>query len=140
MFNLRLLLPCTALLAGCLGDIVQPVPVAWEGELEAITPLSISGSLAAVSQGPSTDASIRLTGSEPGAEYEWRIRSGTCADPSGELVGNATSYPPLTANSAGTASAKALLDDPMLSGLEYHGIVSSAGESAPLACADLDEF
>lgn len=139
--RILLLLPGLMGLAGCLEDVVQPVPVAWEGDLFSIggVPTQVAGSVAALSQGSRARASIQITDAEPDTTYEWLVRRGTCGAPSSAIVGGRASYPPLTASASGAASADALLPEAMLSGSEFHGALFAAGESEPFACADLHQ-
>lgn len=79
--------------AACSIDLMQPAPSAWQART-----LLPGGSLAtaevlAASQFGNTEVTIQLDGAEPGVEYRWHIRRGTCEVP--DLVFGGTARYPL---------------------------------------------
>lgn len=128
-----------SLATGCSTDINLPETTAWEGTLISLDVTNpLRGSIAALSRGATTRASIQITNAEPAARYAWRIRSGSCDSP-GERVGGLAAYPDLTASATGSASDEAILSETLRPDGAYHAVVLEVPDSDRIiACGNLE--
>jgi hypothetical protein len=85
-----------------------------------------------------TAIAINLAGGQAGASHPWHVHRGTCAT-GGAIVGDITAYPVLRPNSAGAATATALIRVQLVPGEDYHvNVHRSPGELGEIvACGDL---
>lgn len=125
----------------CDSSIESALPTAWSADLAATESGSAGpvGTLSAVSQGIHIEAAIDLSRAEPGISYEWRIRSGSCAQPE-DTVGGVASYPVLDASGSGSASAQALLNETLDPGGGYHAVVFEAATMQTVSCGSLERI
>ena len=125
-------------LSGC-SDIVAPTRSGWEGELEPVPPAEVRGSVAVISQSGRSETSILITNAVPGETYSWRIRSGSC-DTSGDVVGGAAVYPPLSPDDTGEAEGQTTLSRELEPGNTYAALVflsPAVGDAELVACGEL---
>lgn len=121
-------------LPACVTDPPPPGQVAWETTLTGgIDHPEADGSAAAVSSGSSTQASIAMTGLDPG-EYSWGIFRGECAD-GGGILGAPEVYPVMTAAAEGDVTTDALIGHPMPREDRFFAEMRAA-DGALVACGD----
>lgn len=113
-------------------------PAEWNAE---VTPRAGSDVRANVRVGTApgqTAAAINLVGGQAGATHPWHVHRGTCAT-GGAIVGDPAAYPPLRPNSAGAATATALIRVQLVPGEDYHINVHQSPEALNqiIACGDL---
>lgn len=125
------------LTAGC-RDLVAPQSTAWEGELQAIGAEQLQGSVAIVSRSGRSETSIQIDQAEPGATYNWRVRSGSC-QVQGAVIGGEAVYAALVANSTGTAEGGAILSRELDADGAYAAWLSqnTGVEDVLVACGDI---
>ena len=125
--------------AGCADTNFQ-APVAFQAELTPSAGETISGSIAAVSQGRATEAGITVRLGQAGRVVGWEIRNGSCTTP-GERVGGRGAYPDLTGDNTGAANVeRTFINELMHPENRYHGVVVNAADrSVVLACANLEQ-
>lgn len=123
--------------AACIDSTFQP-PVAFQADLTPVGAETITGSVAAVSQGRASEAGITVRLGQAGRIVGWEIRLGTCAS-GGERLGGRGAYPDLTGDSSGGANVERTpINESMDADGRYHAVVVNAADrSVVLACANL---
>lgn len=127
------------LAAGC-ESAVEPVLLAWEGDLVASSPAGVTGSVAVATQFGRTDASVLISGAQSETTYGWRINTGNCASP-GAIVGGQAVYPDLETSAQGSASAETTFAELLEEDETYAARVyldAGAGAETVVGCADLE--
>lgn len=132
------LLALAALALTACSDAVDLGQTAWQAEL-SVGPEGLTGSVAAVSVGNRTEASIQLERAAPGERYDWRIHAGDC-EAAGAIVGGAAVYPRLVAGQDGRAEAETVLSQTLGAGPYAARVlhVLPDGAEQPAACAPLE--
>jgi hypothetical protein len=123
--------------AACIDTAFQE-PVAFQANLVPVGAETISGSVAAVSQGRASEAGITARLGQAGRMVGWEIRMGTCAS-GGERLGGRGAYPDLTGDATGAANVERTpINETMDADARYHAVVVNAADrSVVLACANL---
>ena len=127
-----------ALLLSACADLAANVPIALQGALLPTTAANVSGSVAAASAGPSTEAGIDVTGA-PNTVYGWQVNQGTCASP-GAMLGGLGNYPAVETDGAGAGRLqRTFIGAQLRRGARYHAvIVQESDRSVVLACGNLE--
>lgn len=87
-----------------------------------------------------TNATITVTGLQPGAVHPWHVHEGNCGS-GGRIVGNPSDYTPLTVGTDGTARGSALVMVRLEEARGYHVNVhlSPNQMETVIACGNLDD-
>jgi hypothetical protein len=115
------MLALALLAAGCSSPI-EPNETVWEAEIRPVAGTSlISGSAGAISDRHRrrTTAGIRIDGAPSGLALPWRIRSGRCGGPRGDILGAQVSYPDIMPDATGSDVRDAVLTQPMTASDSY---------------------
>lgn len=133
-------IPTLLLAMGC-SSVTEPEITLWEGNVLAVAPATVTGVVAAVSQFGRTQISIQIRLAEDGANYAWRVETGSCQNP-GTLQGGVALYPILVAGPTLTAEADATVPGQFSSGGAYIARVIQLGDGGAetlVACGSLLE-
>lgn len=106
-FSPILLLGTALFLSGCNEDPVDPDELdryVWEArdvQPNGASNLAFSGDGFIDAVGGIVDTGIRLTDAEPGTQYGWLIRSGTCGSDGDVLSNHPSAFPGFVVNGSG---------------------------------------
>ena len=125
-----------------LGVLPAPAPrPLWIGEIAGTPTVRPEASVAvAPSETPGwTHILVSIRNAQPGARYDWTVRSSACGDASGSMLGTADRYQPLIARADGSAAAEATVPVPTSRATSARYSVSLSGGASGDAgtCADL---
>jgi hypothetical protein len=132
------------LAGGCASrsSVAPPSPRVddWAGTLQPQGGSTIRGAVLLRTGHGQTGVSVTVAGARPGSQHPWHIRAGVCGS-SGPVVGAAAAYPVLQVNSAGDASASAVLDVQLTEGAAYYvNVQRSPSDTATIdACGELTQ-
>lgn len=83
-------------------------PRDWSATVQERGDSGVRANVRAASAPGQTAVSINLAGGQSNGTHPWHVHRGTCGNDQG-IVGDPGAYPPLRPNSAGAASATALI-------------------------------
>lgn len=126
-----------AVLGAACDSATDPGAHAWQAELAPQTSGGVSGTVAAVTQGGRTEASILIEDAEPETTYGWRINAGSCADEGG-ITGGQAVYPDVTTGATGTGTEETSFAELLDANGSYAARVFQPGNATVLACGDLE--
>lgn len=127
--------------ASACTDVTYNPPVAFRVELVSPEVGGISGAVAAVSQGRTTEAGIDLALPSEGFTVGWQISHGTCENP-GEIVGGVGQYRDITADEKRRAEVvRTFLSELLQPEGRYHAaVVDPEDRSIVLVCGNMDRI
>jgi hypothetical protein len=110
----------------------------WAATLTPRNSSNVRGTAGVQSAVVAAGVKISISGATPGASHPWHVHTGTCAN-SGGIVGSANSYPVLTVDTDGKASATATIGTSLSEGTAYSVNVhrSAADMGTIIACGEL---
>jgi hypothetical protein len=126
----------------CLAGACATVPIFeprdWSATVESRAGSDVRATVRAASAPGQTGVAINLAGGQSGATHPWHVHAGTCAS-GGGIVGDPAAYPALQPNSAGAASATAILRVQLVPGDSYHVNVHRSPQALDeiIGCGDL---
>lgn len=118
--------------------VAARMPMKWTATLAPQGDSKISGMASVTPAGGQSSATVSISGGTPNATYPWHVHAGKCGD-NGKIVGPATAYTPLKADSYGAAKVTVTLPYAAPdSGAYYVNIHKSPSEMATIvSCGNL---
>jgi len=127
-------------IAGACSDAVLPQLTTWQASLQPVSPVQrVMGEVAVLSQSGRADTSIKISRSDPGVLYAWRILTGSCAAQGDAVAGRAV-FPELEAGADGVAEGRTTLSrelDPEGSYAAWLFRIAAGGSESAAACGAL---
>ncbi|HEX6910319.1 MAG TPA: hypothetical protein VF142_07985 [Longimicrobium sp.] len=126
--------------AGC-KESLEPSSSAWQATLAPRGgPSVLGGSVAAVSEGVHTRATVAVSNADEDQSFAWEIREGTCSDAAAARVGGRAAYPEFQADSLGAGGAEATVSERLRVSRTYHAVLMEATAArAVVACGALEQ-
>ena len=111
----------------------------WQATVRGLNDSAVTGEVALRDvSGQGTFVKIAIDGAAPNAVMPWHVHRGVC-ESGGEPVGDASGYPPLTANSEGQAEAQNEIALDLKPDMDYHVNIHQSAEemSTIIACGEV---
>jgi hypothetical protein len=124
--------------AGACATVPIFEPQEWNATVEPTAGNEARANVRAVTAPGQTAIAINLAGGAGGAAHPWHIHRGSCGS-GGAVVGAMNAYPLLRPNSAGAATATALIRVQLVPGESYHVNVHQSEQAMNqiIACGEL---